>query len=65
MFRSVDLGEKALKIPRIPLSFRGRGGKEGAARLPRLGQHTREILRRAGYSTRETGTLLKGRVVLD
>ena len=65
LFRSVDLGEKALKIPRIPLSFRGRGGKEGAARLPRLGQHTREILRRAGYPARETDALLKGRVVLD
>lgn len=63
LFRNIDLGFRVLKVPRLPVSFLGCTHERRRATLPRLGQHTREILRMVGYSNLEIDDLVKRKTV--
>ena len=48
----LDLGEESVLVPRLPFEM-SETPPEPSAHLPRLGEHSRDILAEAGFSDRE------------
>ena len=60
----VTLGDgRVTKIPALPLSMSGRR-TEIRHDLPRIGQHSREILAAAGFSPEEIAEMIEARIVV-
>ena len=66
LFRSLSgPRNRRLKVPKLPLELSDFPAKAGVWRVPRLGEHTREILSSVGLTGREIAKLELDRVVLQ
>jgi crotonobetainyl-CoA:carnitine CoA-transferase CaiB-like acyl-CoA transferase len=60
----LSVGDRKLKVPKLPIAMKASGGFEVREQPACLGEHTDTILEELGYSAEEIAVLKKSRVVL-